>query len=148
MNYTENYHLPQWEETDRIMRTDFNEAMANIDGGIAETRNAAALAQMTADTARTEAAEQPYAMGSYVGKYDVIPVALGFRPKVILISKVYISSQEPDTEVIKSAASMYIDGVNCPGITFLNDGFKVSAPYSNSYAINTNGKTFMYAAFR
>lgn len=37
MNYTENYHLPQWEETDRIMRTDFNEAMANIDGGIAET---------------------------------------------------------------------------------------------------------------
>ena len=25
MNYTERYHLPQWEETDRIMRTDFNQ---------------------------------------------------------------------------------------------------------------------------
>ena len=25
MNYTEKYHLPQWEETDRIMRTDFNQ---------------------------------------------------------------------------------------------------------------------------
>ena len=34
MNYTEKYHLPQWEETDRIMRTDFNEAMANIENGI------------------------------------------------------------------------------------------------------------------
>ena len=29
MNYTENYHLPQWEETDRIMRTDFNQMCAN-----------------------------------------------------------------------------------------------------------------------
>ena len=36
MNYTENYHLPQWEETDRIMRTDFNDAMANIDQGVAQ----------------------------------------------------------------------------------------------------------------
>ncbi len=34
MNYTENYHLPQWEENDRIMRVDFNRAMANIDGGL------------------------------------------------------------------------------------------------------------------
>ena len=31
MNYTEKYHLPQWEETDRIMRTDFNDAMAGIE---------------------------------------------------------------------------------------------------------------------
>ena len=31
MNYTTNYHLPQWVETDRIMMEDFNQAMAGID---------------------------------------------------------------------------------------------------------------------
>ena len=31
MNYTENYQLPQWEETDRVLRTDFNGAMAKVD---------------------------------------------------------------------------------------------------------------------
>jgi len=34
MNYTENYALPQWEKSDRIMMDDFNEAMAAIDTGL------------------------------------------------------------------------------------------------------------------
>ena len=36
MNYTENYQLPQWEENDRILMADFNEAMSKIDGAIAQ----------------------------------------------------------------------------------------------------------------
>lgn len=31
MNHTENLNLPQWEASDRIMRTDFNDAMESID---------------------------------------------------------------------------------------------------------------------
>ena len=31
MTETQNLHLPQWEAEDRIMRTDFNTAMASID---------------------------------------------------------------------------------------------------------------------
>ena len=38
MNYTENYHLPQWEETDRVMRTDFNDAMLHIEEGLTVRR--------------------------------------------------------------------------------------------------------------
>ena len=34
MNYTTNYHLPQWVETDRIQMEDFNQAMADIDEGL------------------------------------------------------------------------------------------------------------------
>ena len=34
MNYTTNYHLPQWVEEDRIMMTDFNEAMERIEEGM------------------------------------------------------------------------------------------------------------------
>lgn len=35
MNYTPNYHLPQWAEDDRILRTDFNQMCANIDAAVA-----------------------------------------------------------------------------------------------------------------
>ena len=41
MNYTENYHLPQWEETDRIMRTDFNQMCADMEAGIMDARGRA-----------------------------------------------------------------------------------------------------------
>ena len=41
MTETQNLHLPQWEAEDRIMRTDFNDAMASIDAGVAA--NTAAL---------------------------------------------------------------------------------------------------------
>lgn len=37
MEYTKNYHLPQWAETDRIMRTDFNQMCANIETGLTQT---------------------------------------------------------------------------------------------------------------
>ena len=39
MDYTQNLHLPQWEETDRIMRTDFNDAMSKLDAAIANAGN-------------------------------------------------------------------------------------------------------------
>ena len=41
MNYTEKYHLPQWEETDRIMRTDFNQMCTDMESGLAGNREAA-----------------------------------------------------------------------------------------------------------
>ncbi len=34
MNYTTNYHLPQWDEGDRIMRTDFNRMCADMEAGL------------------------------------------------------------------------------------------------------------------
>ena len=54
MNYTEKYHLPQWEETDRIMRTDFNDAMAGIETGIegAKTEARQADAELTKKSRR------------------------------------------------------------------------------------------------
>ena len=34
MEYTENYHLPQWEPTDRVLREDFTGAMSDIDDAL------------------------------------------------------------------------------------------------------------------
>ena len=62
MDYTTNYHLPQWVESDRIMMEDFNEAMAAIDGVIKAAQDtadsgatAASAAQDTADRAEGKA---------------------------------------------------------------------------------------------
>ena len=44
MNYTEKYHLPQWEKTDRIMMEDFNRMCADVEEGLRETAAAAASA--------------------------------------------------------------------------------------------------------
>ena len=41
MNYTEKYHLPQWEESDRVMRTDFNQMCADLEAGIARAQETA-----------------------------------------------------------------------------------------------------------
>ena len=38
MNYTENYHLPQWVKEDRIMMEDFNAAMAGIEKGLNDSK--------------------------------------------------------------------------------------------------------------
>ena len=61
MEYTENYQLPQWVESDRILMEDFNQAMAAIDTGVKAAQDtadggaaAAEAAQTTADSALTE----------------------------------------------------------------------------------------------
>ncbi len=45
MNYTENYHLPQWVKSDRIMMEDFNAAMSSIEGGLTTGGRAKAQAE-------------------------------------------------------------------------------------------------------
>lgn len=38
-NYTEQYKLCQWEATDQVLRTDFNEDNQKIEAAIKEVRN-------------------------------------------------------------------------------------------------------------
>ena len=45
MNYTTNYHLPQWVESDRILMEDFNEAMSGIDTALTGLEQSAGQAQ-------------------------------------------------------------------------------------------------------
>lgn len=55
MQYTENYHLPQWVKSDRIMMQDFNQMCADLEAGMTENaqtaaevrQNSAALDQKT-----------------------------------------------------------------------------------------------------
>ena len=107
MNYTQNYHLPQWVRSDRIMMDDFNDAMNRLETGLKSNADAASAlssritaaqnaanaaksaadaAQSTANTARSEAAVLPYVVGSYTGTGAAQSVRLGFKPKFLIIS--------------------------------------------------------------
>ena len=47
-NHTTNYNLNQWEATDKVLRTDFNEDNAKIDAALKTNADAAASAAETA----------------------------------------------------------------------------------------------------
>lgn len=63
MDYTQNLNLPQWEETDRIMRTDFNDAMSKIDAAVPQIE-----------------------FGTYTGN-DTYPrtIELGYQPQCVFL---------------------------------------------------------------
>ena len=96
MDYTTNYHLPQWVETDRVQMEDFNQMCADIDQGITEEREAreaadAALAalvtqaQTTANTAYCPS-NKPFTAGTYLGNGGEMTITLGFRPSFVIIN--------------------------------------------------------------
>lgn len=114
MDYTKNYHLPQWVKSDRIMMDDFNQMSRDLENGLNanaaatnalssrisaaqsaanaaqsaanNAKSAADAAQATANTARQEAAALPYVVGSYTGTGSAQSVRLGFRPSFLIIS--------------------------------------------------------------
>lgn len=161
MNYTENYHLPQWEETDRIMRTDFNQMCADIDQGIREAQSAADTAQAnagtaqaaagnaqaTADTALSKANKafcpdlMPYKVGSYVGTGKHQMVSTGFKPSFIIISGQTLESESP--EVLLATGR-----VDTPQIHFHIDYVDVYPAVGYFPQIDLNGRTYHFIAFR
>ena len=109
MEYTTNYHLPQWVESDRIMMEDFNQMCSDMEAGLVSNAQAAAAAQAAADNAQTVAetaqetadsaqaaadaihdaytpGNKPYVVGSYTGTGEEITITLGFRPSFLCIS--------------------------------------------------------------
>lgn len=57
MNYTENYQLPQWEETDRVLMEDFNDAMAKVDAGMEMMGNGILIQKIICQTLETAASQ-------------------------------------------------------------------------------------------
>ena len=69
MTKTTNYQLPKWEKTDRIQMSDFNDMTATLDAALA--------------------AKSRVITGTYTGTGNDancrVDVALGFRPKAVLV---------------------------------------------------------------
>lgn len=128
MNYTENYHLPQWEESDRIMRTDFNAAMANIEEGM------------------TDGAKPLYAMGTYRGTEEVQEIEIGFRPSAVLIHAGY-SSNVP---VEQSLDALVIGNYYSNKVQFTDTGFRLNSIAQVGFypMVNKKGWDYVYLALR
>lgn len=140
MNYTENYHLPQWEENDRVMRSDFNNAMAALEDGLS-------TAQSAADRAFTPE-KMPYATGFYVGNGETTIVETGFRPRFIIITNQSFGGTSSSTNGILIAGPGILSSI----LTFLDNGFSASIKTSTTPGgypvVNGYGARYHYIAFR
>lgn len=140
MNYTQKYHLPQWEESDRILRTDFNNAMAALEDGL--SGNAQGVQE-----AKTEAAKLPYVVGSYVGTVEAQDIFLGFQPSVVIISSTE-NSNVMDSTLAKLIVLTAESGTT--KIRLTNTGFHMEAE-TTLYKYpkpNYAGNRYQYIAFR
>ena len=145
MNYTQNYHLPQWEKTDRIVMEDFNSAMASLETGVAG-------AQSTADTAlgKANAAyapdQKPYVVGSYTGTGQTMTIELGFRPSFLIISGAV--ENYPATVETHAASGIQTAGnVLKRAVTFTDSGFTINKYPSTEYPRLLDCKVYDYIAF-
>ena len=83
MDYTKNYHLPQWKKDDRIIMEDFNAAMAGIEDGLDQASREARAAAQTANAAVTPASFQSGLLRAAYNHYwllscqDALPWQIG-----------------------------------------------------------------------
>ena len=167
MNYTTNYHLPQWVETDRIQMEDFNDAMAAMDQGMAEAKVAAEAAQEAARTAQAAAeiaqssanavadaytpGNQPYVVGSYTGTGADMTITLGFRPKFLILSGMESTITTNSTSTWDRYFGLCDGSILSLRVAFLDTGFTVYArggSRQNFPDFTDSGRTYCYIAFR
>ena len=146
MNYTTNYHLPQWVESDRVLMEDFNQMCADIDGGIAAAKNAADTAQNTANNAYAPE-NKPYVIGTYTGSKSPLTIELGFRPSFLLIAGGVETSNSGSHAkwMVATAGNTFSESV-----TLTDTGFSLSVPRydTTSPHLVDGSRTYSYIAFR
>ena len=160
MNYTTNYHLPQWVETDRIMMEDFNEAMTALDEGIKTAQDTADTAESKADAAQSSAnavadaytpGNQPYVVGSYTGTGADMTITLGFRPKFLILSGMESTITTNSTSTWDRYFGLCDGSILSLRVAFSDTGFTVYArggSRQNFPDFTDSGRTYCYIAFR
>ena len=159
MNYTTNYHLPQWAETDRIMMEDFNQMCSDIDEGIKTAQDTADTAESKADAAQTTANSvadaytpdnQPYVAGTYVGTGTDTTVTLGFRPKFVVISGMQPGTQSNSTSDWDRYFALCDGNVLSGRVMFTDTGFVARREISGAFypVLHIKDRTYCYIAFR
>ena len=152
MNRTTNYNLCQFEETDRVRRTDFNEDNAKIDAAVkAVDRRVDGLEASKADKtalAAVEAKISRIVTGTYAGtggSSGVRRISLPGRPKLVLIRTDYPNTSHHDeaiaiTDICLCRCHTYHSlSVDPPtsGYALENNGFTVPADCDQNYENST-----------
>ena len=152
MNRTTNYNLCQFEETDRVRRTDFNEDNAKIDAAVkAVGRRVDGLEASKADKTALAAVEGKISRivtGTYAGtggSSGVRRISLPGRPKLVLIRTDYPNTSHHDeaiaiTDICLCRCDTYSSlSVDPPtsGYALENNGFTVPANCDQNYSGST-----------
>lgn len=147
MNYTKNYHLPQWVKEDRIMMDDFNQMCADMESGLNSNAQAAETAYQAARDAKTEALKLPYVVGTYTGDgAEARNISLGFRASFIIVSGLY--------ELVGRSSGADLFFIATAGTAFstlfalTDDGFRVKHSSGLYPDLNDPNQTYDYIAFR
>ena len=152
MNYTEKYHLPQWEENDRVMRTDFNQAMAGIESGLIqrEAKETQLSSQIAAVNQKAEA--KPYVTGSYVGKRtETIDINLGFRPSFVIISGQVEQLYNGNINLLSIPLGINGGSLMPHRMQITDTGFRILPEMTDNYMypnLSREGAAYDYIAFR
>lgn len=146
MNHTQNYYLPQWDETDRVLMTDFNAAMAGIEAGLTGSKAAADAAQATANNAYCPE-NKPYVVGNYTGTGVDMTFDLGFRPSFLIVSGSEITY--PSYKDRLGIYDLITGGDVLPTVvTFTDTGFVLHPVADNEYPKLVQPQIYNYIAFR
>ena len=143
MEYTTNYHLPQWVETDRIMMGDFNDAMASIEEGLNSNAQAAEAAQAAAET--------QCKTGTYTGNGKTMAeggnlIQTGFPPKFVIVSRGWTNTTRP-TSYLALVGEKTVSGME-EYLTLTDTGFKIGVGSSSFVTLNESGQEYSYLAVR
>ena len=158
MNYTQNYHLPQWVKSDRVRMEDFNEAMASLESGLTAALQKAAEAEAKAVAAEQKAAqalqtaEESYYVGYYNGTGRALYVELGWKPKLVLVAGMKTSTTQGDYSTFDHYFAMTGRGdglskrieISAKGFTVYPDNYQGAWHPS----LIEDGRRYDYIAFR
>ncbi len=129
-NYTEYYHLHQWEPEDSFLRTDFNEDFRRIAAALQEKLGQADRAELAAAAAE----KAKLSCGAFLGNGTSQSIPLGFRPSAVLL---------PGRSGLLLASRQTAAGA----IEIIQQGFRVVHEDGAIDRINESGKTYPYLAF-
>lgn len=152
MNQTTNYQLSQWDEDDRILRTDFNSDNAKIDAALAEQAEAISDETETRAAAVTALTSQLATKGNctvehqtYTGTGDAY-VTLTFSSAPLLV--VIMSSNLLCVAVRGSSALARNAGVGGAsiGVTWGSNSMSWNGSSTDSMRCNLVGTTYCVTA--
>lgn len=134
MNYTTNYHLPQWVESDRILMGDFNEAMESIEEGLGT---------------KFSENNRPYVSEKFTVSSDAavgsISLTLDFQPHhILLTSGSTIAIRQGGTEMLYTSPGISTSGSRY--LTFQLNGKQLILRARGSST--TSSVTVNYVAYR
>ena len=151
MNYTDNHHLPQWASSDRILMSDFNNAMSANAQAAKSAASAASAAHSKATTALQEALMPVFYSGFYTGTGNAaLQITYGFRPKTVIIyggdSVLSLDECKANTQYFFMSSGekvLYQFEMNDQGFCVYNDPDRVRYPI-----LNEKGRRYEYIIFR